>query len=304
MVPDRGARVNDVVNAVDLLAPPTTIGHVHDVIGERFSWREAGPRRLGSAEPIVLLHGLGGSRISWEPQLAALSETRRVVAWDLPGYGDSPPLAGPCTFTALADAVAALVADLGAPSVHLVGISFGGMIAQYAAARHPEVVRSLVLLSTSPKFGLDGTRPGDWRAARLAPLDDGLEPGDFAESVLTRLAGPHITPEALHGQVAAMRRISAAGLRRSIECLVTHDSRSLLPTITAPTLCLVGDLDDETPPAYAMAVADLIPHARLSVIAGAGHLLNVEAPDAVDAAILEHIERAAPSGRAREGGHG
>ena len=79
----------------------------------------------------MLLHGLGGSRLSWEPQLTGLSGHDRVVAWDMPGYGESKPLDGPMTFTALADAVADLVAVLGEPTVHLVGISFGGMIAQY-----------------------------------------------------------------------------------------------------------------------------------------------------------------------------
>ena len=265
---------------------------IHDVTCGQFAWREVSP--VGHAETIVLLHGLGGSRMSWEPQLVGLSARHRVIAWDLPGYGESKALEGPTTFTALADAVADLVTVLCEPTVHLVGISFGSMIAQYAAAQHPSVVASLTLLATSPKFGLDGTRPDDWRAARLAPFDQGLEPADIAERVLAMLAGPNITTAAMTGQVKAMSRVSAAALRRSIDCLITHDSSSILPTIVAPTLCLVGDLDHETPPAYAMAVADLIPGARLSLIEGAGHLLNVEAPDSVNGAIRDHIARAVP----------
>lgn len=263
---------------------------IRDVTWGQFAWREVNP--AGHADTIVLLHGLGGSRLSWEPQLVGLSARHRVIAWDLPGYGESNALEGPTTFTALADAVADLVTVLCEPTVHLVGISFGSMIAQYVAARHPSVIASLTLLATSPKFGLDGTGPDEWRAARLAPLDQGLEPADIAERVLATLAGPNITPAAMTGQIDAMSRMSSAALRRSIDCLITHDSRSILPTIVAPTLCLVGDLDDETPPAYAMAVADLIPGARLSLIEGAGHLLNVEAPDAVNSAILDHIARA------------
>jgi pimeloyl-ACP methyl ester carboxylesterase len=262
---------------------------IHDVSVGHFAWREANPP--DHDETILLLHGLGGSRASWEPQMAGLSQRHRVIAWDLPGYGESKALEGQTTFTALADAVAELVELSGEPAVHLVGISFGGMIAQYTAARHPSVVASLTLLATSPKFGLDGTQPDQWRAARLAPLDEGLEPADIAERVLAMLAGPNISTAAMAGQIAAMSRISSAALRRSIDCLVTHDSRAILPTIVAPTLCLVGDLDDETPPAYAMAVADLIPGARLWLIEGAGHLLNVEAPDAVNDAILDHIAR-------------
>ncbi len=91
------------------------------------------------------------------------------------------------------------------------------------------------------------------------------------------------------GQIAAMRRVPADGLRRSIDCLITHDTRAILPGIQAPALVLVGALDDETPPAYSQAIADLLPHATLQVVPGAGHLLNVEAPDAVNAAIAAHV---------------
>lgn len=269
-----------------------------DHLADRWAWREFGPSSpSATGGVVVLLHGLGGSRTSWEPQLAGLSSTRRVIAWDLPGYGDAPMLgeSGTLTFALLADAVDAFVEDVvgavsGGRSVHLVGISFGGMIAQYAVAAHPYRFASLTLLSTSPKFGLDGASAESWRAARLAPLDVGQEPSDFADAVLGHLAGPHITAHALDGQRAAMSRITGTALRRSIDCLVTHDSRELLASITAPTLCLVGALDDETPVDYACAIAENIPGARLEVLPGAGHLLNVEAPDEVNALIGEHLD--------------
>ena len=262
---------------------------------DRWAWREAGP--AAAVDVVVLLHGLGGSRISWEPQLAAFSAAHRVVAWDLPGYGDAPALTDErggfaLTFPALAGAVAAFIDDVVGPTprVHLVGISFGGMIAQYAVAAHRARFATLALLATSSRFGLDGTSPAAWRAARLAPLDAGQEPVDFADAVLGHLAGPHITTEAFAGQRAAMARITGAALRRSIDCLVTHDSRAVLPTITAPTLCLVGALDVETPPAYSQAIVDLLSHGELAVVPGAGHLLNVESPDSVNALIEDHIE--------------
>ena len=257
-----------------------------DVQGAQFAWRERG----AGHETVLLLHGLGGSRLSWEPQLDELGKRCRVVAWDLPGYGASPARET-LTFALLADAVAELIDELGVSAVHLVGISFGGMIAQYAAARHPEQVETLTLLATSPRFGLDGTSSQEWRAARLAPLDAGLEPADFADGVLAALAGPSITPAAMAGQRAAMERITGAALRRSIDCLITHDSRSVLPSIVAPTRCLVGGLDDETPVAYSQAIADLIGGADVQVVPGVGHLLNVEAPEAVNAAILEQLRR-------------
>ena len=274
----------------DELGGPGRSGGARDVEGRRIAWREAGPG-ASSAPVVVLLHGLGGSRISWEPQLRGLATIARVAAWDLPGYGASPPLDGPTSFSSLADEVAGFADELGAERVHLVGISFGGMIAQYATAAHPERVATLTLLATSPKFGLDGTEPDAWRAARLAPLDAGQEPADFADRVLTALAGPSITPEAMAGQRAAMARITGAALRRSIDCLITHDSRPVLPSVQAPTRCLVGDADDETPVAYSRAIVDLVPGAELEVVPGAGHLLNVEAPEAVNAAIRRQVER-------------
>ncbi len=256
-----------------------------DIDGPRFAWREAGR----GAHPLVLLHGLGGSRISWEPQLGVLAERTRVVAWDAPGYGAAPGLGGVVTFAALADAVVGLADELDADAFHLAGISFGGMIGQHVAIRYPARLLSLTLLATSAKFGLDGTSPHEWRAARLAPLDAGQEPTDFAERVLAGLAGPHITANALAGQRAAMARVAGSALRRSIDCLVTHDTRHLLGTIDVPTRVLVGALDEETPPDYARQLAALIPRARLDVVDGAGHLLNVEAPDAVNATLAEQL---------------
>lgn len=267
-----------------------------DHLQRGIAWREVRPDAAsvlaGGHLPALLLHGLGGSRISWEPQLASLGVQRLTAAWDLPGYGESAPLDTPVTFTALADAVMRWADVLGAERVHVVGISFGGMIAQYTAARHRDRVASVSLLATSPKFGLDGTAPEEWRTARLAPLDAGLEPADVADRVLGALAGPGISAEALEGQRAAMRRITGAALRTSIDCLVTHDSRLLLGSITAPTQCLVGSLDDETPVAYSQAIVDGVAGAELHVIDGAGHLLNVEAPATVDALIAAHLARA------------
>lgn len=258
---------------------------IHDVNGERFAWREDGDGPL-----VVLFHGLGGTRISWDPQLAGLAHRWRVAAWDMPGYGNSAALADePVTFRALADAAADWIHELGDPAAHVVGISMGGMIAQYLAAWHPERVRSLTLLATSAKFGMDGTQPAEWRAARLAALDDGLEPADFAERVLRSLAAPHIANEVFEAQRAAMARITGAALRRSIDCLVTHDTTHLLGGIHHPTLVAIGALDQETPLAYAEHLARYLPDARLQVVADSGHLLNAEAPDRVNELIAAHL---------------
>lgn len=265
-----------------------------DVDQGRLAWREA-----GNGETVLLLHGLGGSRTAWGPQLEALGARYRVVAWDLPGYGASAPLDGPLTFAALADAVARLLDALSTDRAQVVGLSMGGMIALHTALHHPDRVRSLGLLSTSPAFGLDGTRPEDWRAARLAPLDDGREPGDDAVDVVRAIAGPGISAAAVADQAAAMGRITGPALRRAIDCLVTHDLRDRLGEITAPALVMTGALDRETPPAYGRALADGLPAATFRIVPGAGHLLPAEAPDVVNAALIDHLARVG-----QDGGHG
>ena len=238
---------------------------------------------------VVLLHGLGGSRTAWEPQLAALSASWRVVAWDLPGYGASAPLAGPLDFDGLADAVARLLDTAGTEAAHLVGLSFGGMIAQHTVVRHPGRVRSLALLATSPAFGLDGTSASAWRAGRLAPLDAGRTPADIAAEVIDAIAGPGLTAPARAGQVAAMARIPTEGLRQAIACLPTHDTRGRLAEVTVPTLVVTGELDAETPPGYGRALAGAIPRARFVLVPGAGHLLPAEMPEEVNALLMEHL---------------
>ena len=236
------------------------------------AWREA-----GDGEPVVFLHGLGGSRTSWEPQLTGLSDAFRCIAWDMPGYGASAPVA-PLTFAAIADAVARLLDDAGVDRAHLVGESFGGMHALHAALRHPDRVGRLVLANTSPAFGLDGTDPDAWQTARLAPLDAGLTPADIAEQVLTSVAGPSLDRETLAMRVAGFARIPSDGLRAAVKCLPSHNLLDRLAEINTPALVVAGALDAETPPSYARALAEGLPDAELVVLEGIGHLAVSEAP--------------------------
>ena len=256
---------------------------LRDVDEAPIAWREAGEGSL-----VLFLHGLGATRTSWDAQLAALADTHRCVAWDLPGYGASPPLAN-LTLEAAADSAAALIDDLGG-SAHVVGLSMGGMIALHLALRHPECVRSLAIVDSSPAFGMDGTDPEEWRAARLAPLDAGAQVPDFAEPVLRGIMGPNVSDEAVAAAVASMLRVPLDGLRQTIAALPGHDVRARLGEITAPTLVVVGELDEETPPAYSEAIAAGIPGARLEVIAGAGHYTSFEAPDAFNALLRDHLD--------------
>lgn len=256
---------------------------MRDVDAAPVAWREAGEGSL-----VLFLHGIGMTRNGWDSQMAGLADRHRCVAWDLPGYGASAPLED-FSLAAAADAAARLVAELGGPA-HVVGLSMGGMIALELALRHPDAVRSLGLVDTSPAFGLDGTDPDAWRAARLAPLDAGARIEDFAEPVLRSVMAPDPDPAAVAAAVASMLRVPISGLRQTVAALPAHDVRDRLDRIAAPTLVVVGERDVETPPSYAQALADGIPDARLAIIPGAGHLTPFEAPDALTALLREHID--------------
>ncbi len=236
------------------------------------AWREQGRGR-----PLVFLHGLGGSRTSWAPQLAGLSDIFRCVAWDMPGYGASAPLE-PLTLAGIADAVARLLDALGAERACLVGESFGGMHAQHAALRHPDRVSRLVLANTSPAFGIDGTDPAVWKASRLSLLGPGVSCAKIAGPVLASLVGPSIDSEAMEMRQAAFARIPVSGLRAAVECLPDHDVRARLSEIAAPALVVAGELDAETPVAYSQALVDGLADAELAVLECVGHLAASEAP--------------------------
>ena len=254
------------------------------------AWRER-----GVGDPVLFLHGLGGSRTSWEPQLAGLGDAFRCIAWDMPGYGASAP-AAPLTFAAIADSAARLLDAAGVQRAHLVGESFGGMHALHTALRHPNRVGRLVLANTSPAFGLDGTDPDAWRATRLEPLDAGLSPADMAEDVLTSIAGPGLSPDLLAMRVAGFARIPADGLRAAVECLPSHDVRDRLGEIGSPALVIAGELDGETPVAYSRILADGLPRAELVVLAGVGHLAVTEAPGAVNRLVRDFLSAVQPGG--------
>jgi pimeloyl-ACP methyl ester carboxylesterase len=259
--------------------------HVHAQAHDEHpvAWLEA-----GNGPTVVFLHGLGGTRLAWGPQLDALSDRFRCVAWDMPGYGGSAPLL-PLSYAGIAERLRVLLDRLEVERAHLVGLSFGGMHALHFTLAHPERVGRLVLASTSPAFGMDGTRAEDWMADRLRPIDAGGRPSDGAERVIDAITARPLVGTARTETLASFDRISPEGFRAAVTCLPTNDHRDRLATIQAPALVIVGELDRETPVSYARVLADGLPDARLEILAGVGHLTPTEAPDAFNRLVAEFL---------------
>ena len=257
----------------------------YDVDTNPVSWREAGEGSL-----ILFLHGLGGTRIAWEPQLHNLSDQWRCVAWDMPGYGSSPTPTEPLTFASLADAVIQLLDVLEVDHSVIVGLSMGGMIGLHTALNHPDRVSSLILVDSSPSFGFDGTTDANsWINERISPLQEGRTLGEIAPDVLRSITAPQTDNSVIDEAVQAMARISTSGFTAAVHCLTTHNVTNSLNRIDTPTMVIVGDQDKETPPSYSRYLADHIPNARYAEIAGAGHLSNLEAPEIFNRLMREFL---------------
>lgn len=235
-------------------------------------------------ETIVLLHGLGGSREAWEPQMGQFPGLR-TLAWDMPGYGQSAPLPE-MTFTELGLTLDTLLNAAGIRDVHLVGHSMGGMVALEYAATHPDRMASLVLSATSAAFG---TSDGDWQkrfvAARLAPLEAGRSMADLAPGLVAGMIGEDPDPAGITLAESVMAAVPEATYRAAIACLVGFDKRAALPAIQVPTLLISGERDAVAPPAMMERMAGRMPSARHLTIDKAGHLLNLEKPAAFNAAL-------------------
>ncbi len=252
-----------------------------------------GWRECGSGAPVIFLHAMVTSSTGWDPQMQALSRDYRCIAWDMPGFGASPAL----PLTAGFDEVLAVLVDfvtrtLGLVRAHFVGLSVGGMILQQLAARHPDLVQSLALLDCSPKFGFGGGSSGAEFVAWVETELSRQSKAAFSESMVRAIVAPYASEAVIQTAIGAMSRATRQGLEFAARLIAHHDALAELTQIHSPALVMAGALDRETPPAYSQAIAALIQGANLSIIPGAGHIANLEDPEAVSARLhtfLKHV---------------
>ncbi|MBI2769009.1 MAG: alpha/beta fold hydrolase [Burkholderiales bacterium] len=245
---------------------------------------------LGGGHTVLMLHGIGGGHLSFAPQVETLASSGyRAVAWDMPGYGRSPPIE-PYNFKGLAQSCITLIEALKCGTVTLVGHSMGGMVAQEVVARRPELVDKLVLCGTSPSFGKPD---GDWQrefiAQRTAPLDSGKTMAELAEVLVPQMVGPGSLPEGVKLAAHCMAQVNPATYRRALEALVNFDRRTSLPAIHVPTLLVAGEHDKNAPPAVMKKMAGAIAGSTYIEMRGIGHLQNLEAPEEFDGLLLNFL---------------
>ena len=247
--------------------------------------------------PVVFLHGIGGSARSFAPQIASFASAGyQPVALDLPGYGAREPVSA-MSFEALAEDVEFALGRSALIKPVLVGHSMGGMVVQTMLRRRPNDYAAAVLSCTSPAFG---NPAGDFQkkfvADRLAPLEAGRSMADIAPAAADAIMAPNPDPAGRALFIADYAAVPEATYRAAVQCLVTFDERGNLPAITVPVLCLAAEHDRNAPPPVLEKMAGKIPGAYYVCLPGRGHMPNLEAPAAFDAAIFNFLRHALPRG--------
>lgn len=244
---------------------------------------------------LVLLHGIGGNQQVWPAQFETfVTAGYRVVAWDMPGYGESAMPAEP-TMASLADSLRALLDALG-PSRSsrfvLVGHSMGGMVAQELMARGEPFthdIAALVLCGTSPAFGKpDGDFQREFVRQRTAPLDAGKTLREMAEAIVPGMLGEPDAATRASAQalaVDAMGALTPEAYRAALQALVGFEQRAALARLAVPVLLIAGEHDTNAPPRVMARMAESIAQARYVCLPGAGHLMNLTHPAAFDAEV-------------------
>ena len=236
---------------------------------------------LSTQLAVVFLHGVGGGRYGWAAQQAHVAALGwRSLAWDMPGYGDSP-MVTPYDFAQL-------------------GHSMGAMVALQAWTQNPERIRGLLLAASSPAFGnSDGDFQKQFLAQRLAPLEAGKTMADIADKLIPTMAAPggdaaHTIPANLKSALQSMSAVPPATYRAALHALVQFEQRAALPALTVPVLCLAAEHDRTAPPSVMERMAQKIPGARYACLAGAGHLLHYEQPEAFNAELEKFLKDVKP----------
>jgi 4,5:9,10-diseco-3-hydroxy-5,9,17-trioxoandrosta-1(10),2-diene-4-oate hydrolase len=241
---------------------------------------------LGEGPAMLLLHGLGGSWRNWLETIPHFARRFRVIAPDLPGFGDSPLPSEPISIPGYGRSVCALLDALGVESAVVVGNSMGGFIGIELAVRFPARVRRLVLVSAAG-IEIEHQRREPVRTLARALALFSVWVGSRADALARRprlrrllMATSAAHPERLPAPLAAeqIRANGKPGWLGAFDALLSYRIRDRLEEIACPTLIVWGDRDRMVPVRDADEFERAIPGARKVIFPDTGHLAMLERP--------------------------
>lgn len=233
----------------------------------------------GDRTPILFLHGVGSDKHVWAPQLGHFGLPRRALALSYPGYGSST-LVEDATRDDYAAAVIATMDALAIDRAHVCGLSLGGVV---AIAMHDAAPKRCASLIIADSFAVHPDGQQIYDRSEQASRTIGMRA--LAEARTGVLLGSAAAPALHRAVIDTMSAIDPAAYVIGARAVWLADQRDRARQIDVPTLVLVGDEDIITPPALSEELAALIPGSKLEIVAGAGHLANIEQPLAFNAAI-------------------
>lgn len=236
----------------------------------------------GIGQPVIFLHAFPLNRSMWEGQMVALLHEQhyRLVSLDWRGFGESDITANLSTMDMFADDIAGLMDVLGMEQAVLCGLSMGGYAAFAFLRKYPQRIKALILADTRP-----GSDPGEGKANRekLAQLAETQGSEAVADAQLPRLISNYTRQHHPEVELRVRQMINAAtpsGIAAASRGMAQRANLTeLLATIACPTLVIVGEQDELTPPDLAREYASHIPNAMFMTIPYAGHLSNLEQPE-------------------------
>ncbi len=224
--------------------------------------------------PLIFLHGLGGSGASWNGSIGGLSDSHTVIVPDLRGCGASETGSDFYSLRLLADDVVAWMDVLGIKSCHLIGHSFGAVVAQEVLTKHNSRVRSAMLVSTSSRVGPQAA--DNWLRLAAAVRKNGLRasPKASARAFSENFANTH--PELVRSQSELTTRSAPDVYAAQAEAAARYDYTEALAAVVQPVLVMQGKEDRMTPVGGSVLLARALPNAKLELIEGVGHNLHLE----------------------------
>lgn len=235
------------------------------------------------SDTLLLIHGAGVSARTWVHQLRGVAGIVRPIAIDLPGRRESDAIADP-TLATYAEMTYGALRQLHAGPVFVAGHSLGGAVAQVLAGLHPEIVKGLVLISTCAKMPqLDGAT----RALAAVPWP-------FRRTVLSwaarrTLLAPAASSDAVRLTLDEICECRTSTLQSDVAIGRVIDVEDAARRLRVPTLILCGDRDELTPPPLSQRLGALIAGSRVEIVPSAGHMLPLEAPEAVNRVIVDFL---------------
>lgn len=273
------------------------------VLGRWMNVVDIGPEDSGR-DPLIFIHGLSGCWQNWLEQIPHFARDRRVIAVDLPGFGQSEMPAEEISISGYADAIDALMQQLGIDSAQVVGNSMGGFIGAEVAIQHPARVERLVLVAAAG-LSIESVRTERTKGLRhraenvvfftlghIASRSHQVALRRRLRAALLLLVAAH--PARLPGPLAAQQVLGSGrpGFSDALEAMCRYPLRDRLELISCPTFIIWGDKDRLVPVKDAALFEQLIPNSRKIVYEDTGHVSMMERPARFNEDVRAFLEEA------------